>query len=83
MNVVVKAAGNAAQVLGVMEWYNDLNLVRIYNHLYFLVGGDYKLMHHWMQTPNSHLDGKVPSNLIVNSEGEKRVLNYLENYTEL
>lgn len=80
--VLRKYAGKAAEELGIMDWNNDLNLIRIYRNLHILYGGDSMGMYKWIQNPNKHLENKVPANLIVTSKGEMRVLNLLEYYSQ-
>ena len=79
-HLLQKSAGKASEILGILEWYNDLNLIQIYKGLYSLCGGDESLMRHWIQTPNTHLQSKVPANLITTEQGIQDVLNYLLDY---
>jgi uncharacterized protein (DUF2384 family) len=46
------------------------------------MGHDEVLMHHWMQTPNKHLDGKVPANLITTDKGTEQLLSLLGWYSQ-
>lgn len=73
-----KYANRAAEIFGITEWQNDINLIRLYQKLHVLVGGNESNMRHWIQTPNKHLDNKVPANLIVEQKGMIRVLDYLD-----
>lgn len=77
-----KSAAKAAEIFGIHDWSNDLNLIRIYCSLNVLFGGDKSLIRHWFQTPNKHLDGKVPANLITHQAGTLQILNYLEFFNE-
>jgi hypothetical protein len=71
-----KSAGKAGELLQVIDWYDDLNLVQIFMALHSNCGGDEVLMRHWMQTPNTHLESKVPANLITTEQGIQDVLDY-------
>ena len=70
-----KSAGKAGEILGVFEWYDDLNLIQIYKGLYIMCGGDYDLMRHWIHTPNTYLKSKVAANLITTEQGIQDVLD--------
>jgi hypothetical protein len=70
-----KSAGKAGNILGVFDWYDDLNLVQIYKHLYSLCGADYDLMRHWIHTPNTYLKSKVAAHLITTEKGIQDVLD--------
>ena len=72
-----KSVGKAGNILGVFEWYDDVKFLEIFKHLYSLCGADYELMRHWMQTPNTHLQSKVPANLITTEQGIQDVLDYV------
>ncbi len=52
-------------------------LIRCYRSLYVLVGGDVKLMKHWMHTLN-HGTGGVPAEQVKSISGLLRVLEYLD-----
>jgi len=52
-------------------------LIRCYRSLYVLMGGDPKLMKHWMHTLN-HGTGGVPAEQIMNVPGLIRILEYLD-----
>lgn len=75
-----KSASRAAEIFGITQWGNDLRLIQIYSQLSVLVDGDVELIHHWIQTPNKHLDGKIPANLLLSTEGEIKVLSALNSY---
>lgn len=77
-----KCAAKAAEIFGICSWSDDLNLIRIYQLLHVLHGGDLSNIRHWFQTKNSHLDSKVPANLITHKEGTIQILNYLEYFYE-
>lgn len=79
-HLLQKSAGKAGEILGLTDWNTDLTLLRIYTALARQMGTDSILMRHWIQTPNKHLDGKVPANLLTTSEGELKVLSVLESY---
>jgi hypothetical protein len=74
-HLLQKAAGKAGQILGVIEWYDDVKFIQIYKGLYSLCGGDESLMRHWIHTPNTHLQSKVPANLITTEQGIQDVLD--------
>ncbi len=76
-HLLQKSAGKASQILGVFDWYDDVKFLEIFKHLYSLCGADYELMRHWIQTPNTHLQSKVPANLITTEQGIQDVLDYL------
>lgn len=80
-HLLQKSAGKAAETLGIIDWFDDLKFLVIWSQLYLLMGGDSSLMHHWMQTPNKHLDNKVPANLIVTAEGTEKLLSILDYYS--
>jgi hypothetical protein len=71
-----KSAGKAGNILGVFDWYDDVKFLEIFKHLYIMCGADCELMRHWMQTPNTHLESKVPANLITTEQGIQDVLDY-------
>lgn len=75
-----KYASRAGEVFGITQWDNDLNLIRIYHQLSVLVGGDERQMRHWLQSPNKHLENKVPANLIVSPEGTIKIIELLDSY---
>jgi hypothetical protein len=70
-----KSAGKAGNILGVIDWYDDLKFLEIFKCLYSLCGGDYDAMRHWIQTPNTYLKSKVPANLIPTEKGIQDVLD--------
>lgn len=76
-HLIQKSAGRAGEILGLTEWYNDRKFLIVWNHLYKFFGGDDALMRHWMQTPNNHLNGAVPANLIAGEEGTEKLLDLL------
>lgn len=75
-----KSATKAAEIFGITQWNSDLNLIRIYSQLSVMLGGDEKLIRHWVQTSNKHLEDKVPANLLTHREGEMKILSVLESY---
>ena len=79
-HLIQKSAGLAGNLLGLTDWNDDLTLLRIYSVLARQTGIDESIMRHWVQTPNKHLDGKVPANLLTTPEGELKVLSVLEGY---
>lgn len=79
-HLLQKSAGKAGEILGIFSWNTDLTLLRIYTALARQTGSDETIMRHWVQTPNKHLDGKVPANLLTTPEGELKVLSVLESY---
>jgi hypothetical protein len=81
-HLIQKSAGKAGSVLGLTDWFDDLKFLLVCSQLSNLMGHDEKLMNHWMQTPNKHLDGKVPANLIVTAEGTEKLLSLLEWYSQ-
>ena len=80
IHLLQKSAGKAGNVLGVFDWYDDVKFLEIFKHLYSLCGADLKLMRHWIQTPNTHLQSKVAANLITTKQGIQDVLDYLLDY---
>lgn len=81
-HLLQKSAGKAGEKLGLIQWYDDLKFLLIWSQLSNLMGHDEKLMNHWMQTPNKHLDGKVPANLIVTAEGTEKLNSLLDSYSQ-
>ncbi len=81
-DLLQKAAGKAGEILSLTEWNDDLKFLLIWSQLSNLFGGDEKLMNHWMQTPNKHLDNKVPANLITTNEGTEQLISFLEWYSQ-
>ena len=79
-HLLQKSAGKAGELLGVIEWYDDVKFIQIYKYLYLKCGGDYDLMRHWIQTQNTHLQSKVAANLITTEQGIQDVLNYLHDF---
>ncbi len=78
--VLQKSAGKAGEILGVTDWYDDVRFLQIFKHLHSMCGADLKLMRHWIHTPNTHLQSKVPANLITTEQGIQDVLDYLLDY---
>ena len=74
-HLLQKSAGKAGEILGITDWYNDLNLIQIYKCLYIMCGGDESLMRHWIHTPNTYLKSKVAANLITTEQGIQDVLD--------
>ena len=74
-HLLQKAAGKAGEALGVIDWYDDVKFLQIWKGLYSLCGGDYDLMRHWIQTPNTYLKSKVAANLITTEQGIQDVLD--------
>ena len=72
-----KSAGKASSVLGVTDWYDDVKFLQIFTALHSKCGDDESLMRHWIHTPNTHLQSKVPANLITTEQGIQDVLDYL------
>ena len=54
-----------------------LLLIRVYRSLFALVGGDSKLMKHWMHTANRHTQG-VPAEQVRSTEGLVNLVRYLD-----
>ncbi len=52
-------------------------VIRCYRSLHVLMGGDGKLMKHWMHTRNTGTGG-IPAEQVVSIPGLMRVLEYLE-----
>lgn len=55
-----------------------LLLVRVYRALYAMVGGDNASMQHWIATPNNHLGGASPAELMRSVQGIAQVVHYLD-----
>jgi len=81
LHLLQKSAGRAGEAFGVFDWYDDVKFLQIYKHLYMICGEDETLMRHWMQTPNTHLQSKVPANLITTEQGIQDVLDYALYFT--
>jgi hypothetical protein len=79
--VLQKSAGKAGEIFGVIDWYDDVKFLQIFMLLHSNCGGDKILMRHWMQTPNTHLQSKVPANLITTEQGIQDVLDYALYFT--
>jgi len=71
------SANKAGKILNLSQWFDDLELLRIYKYLHISVGGDKQLMNHWMHTQNTLLDG-VPASLITTEKGIRDVMGELE-----
>jgi len=52
-------------------------LIRVYRSLYALVGGAGENMRHWLDSPNTHLNG-TPRELLSSVTGLVLVLGYLD-----
>lgn len=79
---VKKSAFKAGQILGLTDWFDDIEFLRIYKYLHITCGGDEVNMRHWMNHPNSHLDGCIPSIMISTEKGIQSVLNILSFYVD-
>lgn len=87
--ILNKAVSRAATALGLSqeELGNNsvaqdreasLTLVRIYQALDALVGGDSSAIKHWMATGNLHFGGVAPIQLIQSIKGLTDVADYLD-----
>ena len=76
-HLLQKSAGKAGELLGLTDWCDDRKFLILWEHLYRMMGGNYELMNYWMQTPNEHLEGKVPANLITKEEGTEKLLDLM------
>jgi len=74
-HLLQKSSGRAGEILGVIDWYDDVKFLQIWKGLYIMCGGDCELMRHWMQTPNTYLKSKVPAHLITTEKGIQDVLD--------
>lgn len=54
-----------------------LLLIRIYRSLYAILGGNVKMMNHWLRTENSHVHG-IPLERIQSLVGLVEVVKYLD-----
>jgi hypothetical protein len=54
-----------------------LMLIRCYQDLYYLMGGDSTQMMHWMHTENRHTQG-IPAEQVKSAEGLVAVVEYLD-----
>ena len=54
-----------------------LLLIRCYQNLYVLVGGEASSIRHWMHTRNHHTSG-IPAEQIKTTQGLVNVLRYLD-----
>jgi hypothetical protein len=75
-HLLQKSAGKAGELLQIIDWYDDVKFLQIFMLLHSKCCGDEILMRHWIQTPNTHLQGKVPANLITTEQGIQDVLDY-------
>jgi hypothetical protein len=73
--VLQKSAGKAGEILGVIEWFDDVKFLQIFMLLHSNCGGDYDAMRHWIQTPNTYLKSKVAAHLITTEQGIQDVLD--------
>lgn len=80
MFLLQKSAGKAGETLGLIAWSDDAKLLSIWSQLSVLLGSDPVLMRHWVHTPNNHLEGKIPANLIVKEDGVDTILSLLLSY---
>lgn len=80
--LVQKSALKAGQILGLTDWFDDLEFLRIYKYLHLACGGDEVIMRHWMNQPNSHHNGCIPSIMISSEKGIQNVLNTLSSYVD-
>jgi uncharacterized protein (DUF2384 family) len=76
-HLLQKSAGKAGESIQVIDWYDDVRFLQIFKHLHSMCGNDEILMRHWIHTPNTHLQSKVPANLITTERGIQDVLDYL------
>jgi hypothetical protein len=81
MFLLQKSAGRAGEMLGLTEWYDDEKLLSIWSQLSAMLGSDPVSMWQWVQTPNKHLGGRVPANLIVREDEIDTVLSLLFSYS--
>ena len=57
-----------------------LLFLRVYRSLHGLCGGDQRLMRHWIEQPNRHLDEQPPRRLLTRIEGLNCVADYLDSF---
>lgn len=55
-----------------------IQFIRIYKCLFWHMGGIKEEMRHWLHTPNSYFDNRVPLELMQTPEGLDSVLVYLD-----
>jgi hypothetical protein len=73
---IEQSAQKAGTILNLTEWFDDLKFLQIFMLLHSSCGGDYINMQHWLKTANTHLQSKVPANLITTEQGIQDVLDY-------
>jgi uncharacterized protein (DUF2384 family) len=81
MFLLQKSAGRAGEILGLTEWYDDAKLLNIWSQLSAMLGSDPAPMQHWIQTPNKHLDGRVPANLVTKERGIDDIMGLLSSFS--
>jgi len=74
---IKQSAEKAGTILNLSEWYDDLEMLRIYKYLHSMCGGDSVNMQHWMKTANKHLNLQIPEQLLTTQKGTKEVLDEL------
>lgn len=75
-----KAAGEVVKILGLgleASVPDPLQLIRLYDNLATMLGGDEELMRHWMREKNKHL-GFEPRTQVHNEEHLCEMNRYLE-----
>jgi len=77
---IKQAAEKAGTILNLGQWFDDLEMLRIYKYLHSMCGGNRVNMQHWMKTANKHLNLQIPEQLIRTEEGIKEVLDELRYY---
>lgn len=77
---VRNSARKAGEILGLADWFEDLDFLRVYKYLHIHCGGDEINMRHWMLTPNKFFENQVPANLITSEKGISDVLDELRFY---
>jgi len=77
---IKQSARKAGTILHLSEWFDDLEMLRVYKYLHSLCGGNVINMQHWMKTTNKHLNLQIPEQLITTKEGTKEVLDELRYY---
>lgn len=81
-SIISSAANRAADLLNLNTVPEDPSaLVRMWRALYSNLGGDLKLMLHWMNTYNTHLKF-IPAQVVGDENKILECIEYLEFFSE-
>ena len=56
----------------------SLGFIRVYRALFAILGGNHDQLRHWMNTPNRHFKGQVPTQLAATYQGLAELNVYLD-----